>query len=649
YTVAKAVVETVIRFAQEQGIPRMPTILLSPLENRMTLAQSFNAAGVYAAGWNGDTWWPLGVDNEGHPINPGSAPVGLLDDVYNRTQQPLWINLNVNGEQERGRKDGHVLVVGAPGTGKTMFLRTLAMSLALLHPPDAVNMYFLSFTGAGLDEVSRLPHAERVIVGIETERTRRLFGRLIKTLNERQLEPAKAFQPVIMLCIDQYEQFREVYRDTHLNDFERLLNEGRAVGIYLVITTSSVSAVPDRIRAVVQQRIVFQLGTASDYTLIVGRIDAPLEHDLPPGRGYLYGSPPLISQISLPSSAETVTSEREALAQMTRTIDAMRQTSPQFPAPINELPSRVLLHSFVQPEISPELLTALGYNDDDGLSLFTLDWWAAGPHFIVTGPPGSGKTNLLQAAILSAAQSRSPQELRFVLVDFAQRSLRPLSALKHVIARVTNVVDLQTQLANLQSELEAFDTRGETETEYTEGALLGKFPATVIVIDDYDATSEALSGHLDTLRQLRDHVRLHSDFGFYVWAAGDLERTADPLIKQLLLRRSGFGLMTRESLQKLNIRITGLPSEIMPEGRAFFPQQNSVQVVQIALVEDTPAYVKRINEQWDGYERAAWLNPVRGVQVRRTVKPTETMGNMGELSIDTEGLIEDLFSQSDEQ
>ena len=42
----------------------------------------------------------------------------------------------------------------------------------------------------------------------------------------------------------------------------------------------------------------------------------------------------------------------------------------------------------------------------------------------------------------------------------------------------------------------------------------------MIVIDDYDATSEALSGHLDTLRQLRDHVRLHSDFGFYVWAAG---------------------------------------------------------------------------------------------------------------------------------
>ena len=46
---------------------------------------------------------------------------------------------------------------------------------------------------------------------------------------------------------------------------------------------------------------------------------------------------------------------------------------------------------------------------------------------------------------------------------------------------------------------------GAADVEAGDGALSGKFPATVIVIDDYDATSEALSAHIDTLRQLRDH------------------------------------------------------------------------------------------------------------------------------------------------
>ena len=35
----------------------------------------------------------------------------------------------------------------------------MAVSLALLHSPDDLNMYFLSFTGTGLDVVGDLPHA----------------------------------------------------------------------------------------------------------------------------------------------------------------------------------------------------------------------------------------------------------------------------------------------------------------------------------------------------------------------------------------------------------------------------------------------------------------------------------------------------------
>jgi len=55
----------------------------------------------------------------------------LIDDVYNRTQEPLWVHLNTSEHEHT--KDGHLLVMGGPGTGKTTLIKTLALSLALLH------------------------------------------------------------------------------------------------------------------------------------------------------------------------------------------------------------------------------------------------------------------------------------------------------------------------------------------------------------------------------------------------------------------------------------------------------------------------------------------------------------------------------------
>ena len=288
YTTVKAISETIAQYATQNRVPSAPPLLLPPLEERLTLKPVFKKAGV--GGWNGREWTPADV-----PV--GSAPVGIVDDVYNRTQEPLWLHLNADMKEQR--RDGHALIIGSPGSGKTMFLRTLALSQALLHPPDRLHLYFLSFTGGGLNDLGDLPHAERVIHGTESERVRRLFRRLIQTLNDRQAGRVAA-TPTIIVSIDQYEQFRDTYYDQHMNDFERLVNEGRAVNIYLVLTASSPAAVPERLRSLIQQRIALQLGGATDYTLAVGHLPTRLEGTLPKGRGFIYNSPPLMCQISLP-------------------------------------------------------------------------------------------------------------------------------------------------------------------------------------------------------------------------------------------------------------------------------------------------------------------------------------------------------------
>lgn len=622
---AAAVIDAIAGYVRESDIPYMPPLLLPPLDDRITLEEPFIMTDF--GGWNGRRWGEPGFDHRGRVIATGSAPVGVVDDVYTREQTPLWVHLNDDGE-----RGGHLMIVGGPGSGKTTLLNTLAVSLALLHPPDALHLYLLSFTGGGLNHLGYLPHAERVVHGTETERVRRLFGRLIGALNTRQTSRARVHSPTIVLMIDQYEQLRDTFYEQHIPDFARLVHEGRGVGIYVVFTASTASAVPDRIRSLVQQRIALRLASASDYLTIVGQVNA--DHALPAGRGYVAGSPPLACQVSLPVFGGAVDIEK-ALRKLVNDMrqGAARRGRMQSPDPIAELPDVLLFETLPRIEAAAGLCTVLGQVDNDDLSDFVLDWDESGPHFVVTGPPGSGKTNVLHAAVLAAALHYPPERLRFLLLDFGGRSLRALAALKHVVAHVTDPTELEMHLKHLQNDMDSASVGAHAPA-----------PRTVIVIDDYEIAADVMSMNLDTVRQLRDHARLHADAGLHIWAAGYLERVGDPLMKQLLLRRTGFALQERDALHNLNVRAAKRPADVMPPGRAFFARHNDVRVVQTALIEDTARLVAHLNaDVWGSCGAAAWRSAAKSPLPADSDHGT----NGGALDIDTAGLIEDLLGGGD--
>ena len=57
-----------------------------------------------------------------------------------------------------GGSGGHVAVTGAPQSGRSTFLRTLAASLALTHTPREVSIYGMDLTGGGLSRLEHFPH-----------------------------------------------------------------------------------------------------------------------------------------------------------------------------------------------------------------------------------------------------------------------------------------------------------------------------------------------------------------------------------------------------------------------------------------------------------------------------------------------------------
>jgi len=106
-----------------------------------------------------------------------------LDDPENQRQVPLTVDLG---------KEGHLIVYGSPGYGKTTFLQTLIMSLALNYSPSDVNIYILDFGVRTLGIFSGLPHVGGTVMVDEEEKLSKLFKFLIKEwIPEKTSSPTK--------------------------------------------------------------------------------------------------------------------------------------------------------------------------------------------------------------------------------------------------------------------------------------------------------------------------------------------------------------------------------------------------------------------------------------------------------------------------
>ncbi|MFH8251279.1 type VII secretion protein EccCa [Microbacterium sp. B2969] len=349
------------------------------------------------------------------------APVGLLDDPSRQQQAPWLLDLTRSG--------GHVSITGAPQSGRSTFLRTLAASLAFTHSPREVSVYGMDLTGGGLGRIEPFPHVGGVATRGHRERLSRLLEELtgmlavrervfrehgLDSLADMRRQHAEGRLPDlpsadVVLLVDGLGALRAEFEDLE-PAFGQLLERGGSFGIHVVVTLSRWNELRLNLQGLVGTRLELKLNDPAD-SQIARKLSSTLRADEP---GRVLTDDKLFAQIALPLLEEVDDADiGESLERIAR--ESAAQWGGPGAAPIRLLPE----------DLAPlELPDALDEPDEipvglrqDTMAPVLVDLANRDPHLLVLGDPRCGKTTVLRGVVQGAIDRHSPEDLVIGLMD----------------------------------------------------------------------------------------------------------------------------------------------------------------------------------------------------------------------------------------
>lgn len=240
-----------------------------------------------------------------------------------------------------------------------------------------------------------------------------------------------------------------------------------------------------------------------------------------------------------------------------------------------------------------------------------------GPHGLVAGTTGSGKSEILQTYILSIASLFHPYDVGFVIIDFKGGGMaNQFADLPHLIGTITNIDgrEINRSLLSIKSELvkrqEMFSDAGVNHINdyirlYKAGKVTKPMPHLIMIVDEF---AELKAEYPDFMKELISAARIGRTLGVHLILA-----TQKPagVVDAQIWSNSKFKLCLKVQTKEDSNEVlkTPLAAEIVEPGRAYFQVGNNeiFELIQSAYSGAGIPEGNDVNEKiYSVYERNFW-------------------------------------------
>ena len=331
-----AIVHNIHLLCEEQEIPPVPQPWLPPLKERIALEELEEVQPAIA--WAQE--------------KSLSILLGMADIPQAQKQEAVSINL---------AKDGHVLLYGSPGTGKTTFLQSAGMDLGRKFSPKDLTMYLMDFGTNGLAPLSKLPQVADTMLLDQTEKISKFVRIMEKELNRRKKlladygvgtlelyrQASGQEEPAIVILLDSYEAFKEeAYEAELFKLLVRISREGLSIGVHLLITAGRQSNLRAQLYSNFKHQLSLPQNEASEVRTIVGSTSLAMTMEDIKGRALMKREDVDVIQLALPVSGDN---ENQVLNNLRQEVASLQEAwTGQRPSAIPMVPEELMVEEFLK-------------------------------------------------------------------------------------------------------------------------------------------------------------------------------------------------------------------------------------------------------------------------------------------------------------
>ncbi|GGU68617.1 type VII secretion protein EccCb [Lentzea flava] len=478
---------------------------------------------------------------------PGRLQIPIGRAYHDRSASDDVLRLDLAGQ------DGHLAIVGRIYSGKSTLVHTLMAGLAAGRTPDEVSFHCLDSAGR-FGALRATPHLKTVLAPSQADGVKALFLTLDKLLADRDrlfrsiglnLNSYRRMRGLnvlpagdhgdVFLVIDGWEQFHE-----QVPELDRLVHgvasRGLGFGVHVIVTARHWQDIPQQLARLLPGRVELVLDDPAE-----SRISAELAATLPerPGWG-LYGGRRFLCAV--PKADDEDDADIDALIarlkdpSFAQGLIAPGSAEPPPPKDFLQVlglpadPARLDLSEAWRTRPIPERYRVpfgLGaFGEQVELDLKEAAFEGMGPHGLVVGATGSGKSELMRTLVLGLMATHSPAELNLILIDFkGGATFRGFEPAPHVSATVTNLSDDLAMVDRLREALVGEVSRRQevlgaghhkNRWEYENSGERTPLPLLFVCVDEF---AELLSAKPDFIDVFMAIARLGRSLGIHLLLA----------------------------------------------------------------------------------------------------------------------------------